>query len=72
MIFNFEKGQYVVLRLRDPKVMDLDLPYRWMPIESTPADSELAFQIPLKGDSYSKSCELMEVGDDAVVFGPMT
>ncbi|MEL6866795.1 MAG: NAD(P)/FAD-dependent oxidoreductase [Bacteroidota bacterium] len=70
--FEHQKGEYVVLRLRKPKVMELDLPYRWLPIASSPEKAGLTFQIELQNDSYSKSCELLEIGNEAIVFGPMS
>ena len=68
--FKYQKGQYTVLQLNDPKVTELDLPYRWLPVESAPEEPVLKFGIKLKDDSFSKSCELLEVGDEAILFGP--
>ena len=69
--FKHQKDQSAVLRLCNPKVTKLDLPYRWLPVNSTSDESDLTFEIILKDDSYSKSCEQMEIGEEAIVFGPM-
>ena len=69
--FTHQKGQYVNLRLMDPKVTELDLPYRWLPIDSTTEESDLRFQISLENNSFSKSCEQLEIGDEALILGPM-
>lgn len=69
--FKNEKGQYAILNLKDPKEMKLDLPYRWLPIDSNGNDEELSFKIKMDNSSFSKSCEKLEVGDKAIVFGPM-
>jgi phytoene dehydrogenase-like protein len=65
-----KKGQYACLNLLKPKVTELDLPYRWLPIASSDEDS-LRFHIALDDSSFSKSCERIETGDEAIVLGPM-
>ena len=69
--FTGDKGDYVVFRLLDPKFDELDVSYRWLPIASS-EESKLDFTIELKDNSFSKSCESMEIGEEALVFGPMT
>lgn len=69
--FKNEKGQYAILNLKKPKVTELDLPYRWLPLASNGEDEQLRFQIKKDGSSFSKSCERLAVGDEAIVFGPM-
>lgn len=68
----FKKGQYAILKLLNPKETELDLPYRWLPIESEHQETELKFKIKLENNSFSKSCELLNKGDKALVFGPVT
>jgi len=51
-------------------VTELDLPYRWLPIVSNPKEDSVRFHIDLDGSSFSKSCELMERGNEATIFGP--
>jgi len=68
---DYKKGEYVVFKLRDPKEMELDLPYRWLPLDSNSEDSDLTFKINLENNSFSKSCKSLEIGDEAIVFGPM-
>lgn len=69
--FLHQKGQYSILKLIAPKVTELDLPYRWLPVDSTSEESELTFRITLENNSFSKSCEQLEIGDEALIFGPM-
>jgi hypothetical protein len=66
-----QKGQYASLNLLEPKVTELDLPYRWLPIASSPEEAILRFNIPQDKSSFQKSCELLKVGDKAMVIGPV-
>ncbi|WP_273565687.1 phytoene desaturase family protein [Maribacter halichondriae] len=66
-----QKGKYACLNLLNSKVAELDLPYRWLPVSSTADDDHLKFQIELDGSSFSKSCEGIDIGDEAIIFGPM-
>jgi hypothetical protein len=65
-----QKGKYACLNLMNPKVTELDLPYRWLPIASSPEEDSIRFRIALDGSSFSKSCELFDSSDQALVFGP--
>ena len=67
----YEKGQYAILNILDPKVTELDLPYRWLPVVSNGKEERLCFQIELNGSSFTKSCGLADIGDEALIFGPM-
>ncbi len=69
--FKYQNGQYAVLNLLEPKVTELDLPYRWLPVDSANQYPELKFQITLEDNSFSKSCEQLEIGEEALIFGPM-
>ena len=69
--FQHQKGQYAILNLLDPKVTELDLPYRWVPVASNGEGEHLKFQVELDDSSFSKSCELINIGEKAIVFGPM-
>lgn len=69
--FNHMKGQYAILNLLQPKETELDLPYRWLPVESSKEEEVLRFHILQDNSSFHKSCEQMEIGDIALVFGPM-
>ncbi len=66
----YQKGQYAILNLLEPKVTELDLPYRWLPIDSSPNESVLRFHLELNNSSFNKSCQLLKIGDKALVFGP--
>ncbi|MGB5665901.1 MAG: NAD(P)/FAD-dependent oxidoreductase, partial [Maribacter sp.] len=68
--FQHQKGQYSILNLVNPKVTELDLPYRWLPVVSTAEEDYLRFQIELDDSSFSKSCGLIDIGDRALIFGP--
>lgn len=65
-----QNGQYAILNLINPKETELDLPYRWLPVTSSEEDT-IHFQIKLDDSSFSKSCEQLNKGDKALVFGPM-
>lgn len=69
--FENENGQFAILNLTYPKVTELDVRYRWLPVLSNGVDEYLRFHIEQDGSSFSKSCELMDVGEEAVIFGPM-
>ena len=69
--FKHQQGQYAILNLKNPKVTELDLAYRWLPVASNGEDDHLRFQIDLDGSSFSKSCELADIGEEAIVFGPI-
>ncbi|WP_299124279.1 NAD(P)/FAD-dependent oxidoreductase [uncultured Winogradskyella sp.] len=63
-------GAYACLNLLKPKVTELDLPYRWLPINSSSEEHGIGFKIELDGSSFSKSCELIDIGEESIVFGP--
>ncbi|WP_335341149.1 FAD-dependent oxidoreductase [Flagellimonas allohymeniacidonis] len=69
--FDHQEGQYAILNLKDPQVTALDVPYRWLPLASNGEEDQLKFKIQLDGSSFSKSCERIDIGDEAMVFGPM-
>jgi all-trans-retinol 13,14-reductase len=69
--FHAKKGQYTILNLTDPKVSELDLPYRWLPVNASNGENIIRFRIELDGSSFSKSCELIDKGEEALVFGPV-
>ncbi len=70
--FQHKKGQYSILNLLNPKVTELDLPYRWLPVDSSAKEDTLRFHVELNDSSFSKSCELIDIGDQAMIFGPMS
>jgi phytoene dehydrogenase-like protein len=69
--FQHQKGQYNILNLIEPKVTELDLPYRWLPVVSSPEEENIRFHIELDGSSFSESCALVDSNDEALIFGPM-
>ena len=69
--FEQQNGHYAILNLKNPKVTEMDLPYRWLPLDSASEETDLMFQIKLENNSFSKSCEQLEIGDEAIVFGPV-
>ena len=64
-------GEHAILELINPKETTLDLPYRWLPIDSNDEDKNLRFQIVMDNSSFSKSCERIDIGDEAIVYGPL-
>jgi len=69
--FQHQKGQYAILNLLNPKVTELDLPYRWLPVVSSTEEDSIRFHIQINGSSFSKSCELFDIGNKAIIYGPM-
>lgn len=69
--FSYKKGQDAILKLIDPEVTELDVTYRWLPIVSHPEEPALKFTIPPNKSSFNKSCNLLKIGEKALVFGPM-
>ncbi len=69
--FQHQKGQHSILDIMKPKITELDLPYRWLPVVSSPEEDRLRFQIELDDSSFSKSCELADIGEEAIIYGPM-
>jgi hypothetical protein len=70
--FQYQKGQYNILNIMKPKVTELDLPYRWLPVVSAPEEDSIRFHIKIDGSSFSKSCVLSGMDDEAIIFGPMS
>lgn len=68
--FENQNGQFAILNLRNPKVTELDLPYRWLPVVSNGVDEHVRFHIEQDESSFSKSCDLMIIGEEAVIYGP--
>ncbi|GAA4274325.1 NAD(P)/FAD-dependent oxidoreductase [Aquimarina gracilis] len=69
--FQYQKGQYTILNLTNPKETALDLPYRWLPVISSAEEENIRFHIKLDDSSFSKSCEQLDKEDKAMIFGPM-
>ncbi|WP_036379266.1 FAD-dependent oxidoreductase [Muricauda sp. MAR_2010_75] len=69
--FEHQKGDHVIFKLRNPKALELDLPYRWLPIQSAADESNITFHIPKENDGFSKNCKRLEIGEEALVMGPM-
>lgn len=69
--FEHLHDEHAILEIMNPKELTLDLPYRWLPIDSNGKDKNLRFQIKTDDSSFSKSCQLIDIGDEAIVYGPM-
>lgn len=69
--FKHQNGEHAILELINLKELLLDLPYRWLSIDSSGEDKNLRFQIELDDSSFSKSCEQIDIGDEAMIYGPM-
>lgn len=70
--FENSNGKHAILELINPKESTLDLPYRWLPVNSNGEDKNLRIQIKMDGSSFSKSCEGIDIGDEAIIYGPMS
>ena len=66
--FHHPNGQRAILNLMEPKMTEWDLPYRWLPVVSSPKEESVRFHIELDGSSFSKSCELIDMGEEAIIF----
>ena len=69
--FEHLKDEHAILEIMNPKELTLDLPYRWLPLDSNGEDKNLRFQIKTDDSSFSKSCQLIDIGDEAIVYGPL-
>ena len=69
--FEYINGEHAILELISPKKTELDLPYRWLSIDSNEETKNLSFQIKMDKTSFSKSCKLIDIGDEAIVYGPL-
>ncbi|WP_299113960.1 NAD(P)/FAD-dependent oxidoreductase [uncultured Winogradskyella sp.] len=69
--FERQNGEHAILELINPKLTELDLPYRWLLINSNGEGNNLRFQIKLDDSSFSKSCELIDIDDEAIIYGPL-
>jgi all-trans-retinol 13,14-reductase len=69
--FKHQKGQNAILKLKNPKFTQLDLPYRCLPVVSSVEEESISFHIELDGSSFARSCEQLTEEDEAIVFGPM-
>ena len=69
--FETFSGEHAILEILNPKESELDLPYRWLPLDYNGEDKSITFQVETDGSSFSKSCELIDIGDEAIVYGPM-
>ncbi len=69
--FSYQQGQHAILKLLNPKVTELDLPYRWLPVVSLTKEKKLLFHIKLDGSSFSESCQQLNIGEKSLIFGPV-
>lgn len=66
--FQNKKGQYGILNLINPKVTELDVPYRWLDVVFYAEENNLRFHIELDDSNFSKSCELINIGDQGLIM----
>lgn len=69
--FENSNGGYAILEIMNPKESALDLPYRWLPIDYNGEDNSMKFQIDMDGSSFSQNCELIDIHEEAIIYGPM-
>jgi all-trans-retinol 13,14-reductase len=68
--FIFQPGQYAIVSLAAPAFKDLDMPFRSLSIASHPEEQFLRFAMRTGTSSFKRSCEALEPGDEATIFGP--
>jgi all-trans-retinol 13,14-reductase len=68
--FNHKPGEYVQLKLNNPKTNYLDVPFRSLSIVSHPDEIYLRFAIRMSSSSFKQSCHEMAISDTATLFGP--
>lgn len=68
--FEFQPGQYVYLSLNDPAYMEMDVPVRPLSIASHPDADCLSFIMRKSKSSFKQSCEALQSGDQATIYGP--
>jgi len=68
--FEFQPGQYVYLSLNDPVHMEMDISVRPFSIASHPDTDCLSFIMRKSKSSFKKSCEALQSGDKATIYGP--
>ena len=68
--FVFQPGQYVYLSLKDPAYMEMDVPVRPLSIASHPDTDYLSFIMRKSKSSFKQSCEALQTGDKATIYGP--
>lgn len=68
--FKHQIGQYVILRLNQPKYTQLDMPFRSLSIVSHPSELTLRFAMRMSESSFKKSCAEMNISETAILFGP--
>ena len=69
--FVYNAGQYVVLKINEPKYTELDMPIRSLSVVSHPDEATLRFAVRLGASSYKKSLQAMQPGSMATIYGPM-
>jgi all-trans-retinol 13,14-reductase len=69
--FNFEPGQYAFVSLSNPTYKTLDMPLRPLSIVSHPSEDHLRFVMRSSSSSFKKSCEALQAGDLATIYGPI-
>lgn len=68
--FNFEPGQYAVLKIDQSKCPDNDIYHRPLSIVSHPEEKVLRFAMRKSESGFKKSCDFLVAGDSASIFGP--
>lgn len=68
--YNNQSDSHAILNLLNPKETELDLPYRWLSVHQNTDSNSIKFTVKLDDSSFSNSCEKINVGEEAVVYGP--
>ncbi len=67
----FEPGQYAFVSLQNPAYTHSDIPVRPFSIASHPLEENLRFVMRSSDSSFKRSCEALQPGDFATIYGPV-
>ena len=68
--FKFQAGQYAYVSLNNPAYTAADIPIRPLSIASHPSEDHLKFVMRSSNSSFKRSCEALQPGDCATIYGP--
>ena len=68
--FDFQPGQFAILHLTHPAYAEMDMPLRPLTISSHPVEEGLRFILRKSSSSFKRSCDSMQPGETATIYGP--
>ena len=69
--FKFQAGQYAYVSLSNPAYSSADIPVRPLSLASHPSEDHLKFVMRRSSSSFKRSCEALQPGDCATIYGPV-